>query len=127
MTNGYGSLVFFKSRTLATKVCEKGRLRVNGVSTDKPHYKIKVGDVLTFPKEEIVWVVKIEKLAERRGPFLEAKNLYEDLTPKVMKTHSEIKQKSTNRGQLVAPRERGSGRPTKIERRALEKLLRHHE
>jgi len=118
---------FFKSRALASKACGKGRLRVNGVTTRKSHYQTKVGDILTFAKGEIVRVVKIEKLAERRGSFLEAQNLYDDLTPKIIKVASEIEQKSVNRDDLVAPRERGSGRPTKIERRALEIFLRQHD
>ena len=40
---------FFKSRSLATKVCSSTRLRVNSVPVAKAHYSIKVGDVLTFP------------------------------------------------------------------------------
>ena len=53
---------FFKSRTMASKFCVGGRLRVNNIIVKKAHYPISVGDVLTFPKGQSIRVVKIEKL-----------------------------------------------------------------
>ena len=72
---------FFKSRGLAAKICEHGRLRLNRQRVSKPHQHIRVGDVLTFPQGELVRVVRIAALGTRRGPAPEARMLYEDLSP----------------------------------------------
>ena len=72
---------FFKSRSLATRFCAAGRLRVNGVPVAKAHFAVKPGDVLTFAKERRVHVVRVRALGARRGPAAEARTLYEDLGP----------------------------------------------
>ena len=59
---------FFKSRSLATRFCAAGRLRVNGVPVAKAHFAVKPGDVLTFAKERRVHVVRVRALGARRGP-----------------------------------------------------------
>ena len=59
---------FFKSRSLATRHCVQGRLRVNGNRVNKPHAMVRPGDVLTFPKGPHVHVVRIAALGVRRGP-----------------------------------------------------------
>ena len=105
---------FFKSRTLAGKLCTGHRLRVNGETGIKPHHMIKVGDVLTFPKGLHIRVIKIVALATHRGPAPEAQALYKDLEPPVAR---KIKAKSS-----VAAREPGAGRPTKADRRAIDRL-----
>ena len=106
---------FFKTRTLASKVCASGQLRVAGSAVGKAHQKIKVGDVLTFPQGRHIRVIKVLALGQRRGPASEAQGLYEDLKP------------PTSEGRLpprpgTATRSPGSGRPTKKERRALTRL-----
>jgi len=63
---------FFKSRSLATKFCASGKLRVNEVVVKKAHYALKVGDVLTFPKGPYIRVVQVVALGARRGPAVEA-------------------------------------------------------
>jgi ribosome-associated heat shock protein Hsp15 len=80
---------------------------------DKAHYAVKPGDVLTFAHGRDVKVLKIVALGLRRGPAPEARRLYEDLsTPRIIDPLD------------VAPaqRERGSGRPTKADRRAMDRL-----
>jgi ribosome-associated heat shock protein Hsp15 len=103
---------FFKTRSLAARVCNGGKLRVSGGLVSKAHHKIKPGDVLTFPQGRHVRVVKVRALGARRGPASEAQALYEDLKP------------PSPEGRLPAPgaRPRGGGRPTKQERRALDRL-----
>ena len=107
---------FFKSRSLAVKLCSGRRLRINGKTGIKPHHPVKVGDVLTFPKEPHIRVIKIIALASRRGPAPEAQALYEDLEPPLTR-----KQKETQTAS-VAAREPGMGRPTKADRRAIDRL-----
>jgi len=107
---------FFKSRTLAAKVCGGGRLRVNGEPIGKAHQTVKAGDVLTFPQGHDIRVVRILALGTRRGPAPEARTLYDDLDP------PEARPRPAMDGLLFARRDPGSGRPTKSERRAIDRL-----
>ncbi len=106
---------FFKTRTLASKVCAAGKLRIAGNATAKAHQKVKVGDVLTFPQGRHIRVVKVLALGVRRGPASEAQALYEDLKPPTPEAR-------LPRDSDSAPREAGSGRPTKKDRRAITRL-----
>lgn len=67
---------FFKSRSLASKICDAGKVRIGGRIVRKAHYPVRVGDVLTIPAAGIVRVVRIESLGTRRGPSVEARALY---------------------------------------------------
>ena len=110
---------FIKSRSLATKLCNSGKVRVNGSLIKKAHQSVTPGDVLTFSVGPNIRVIKIIKLGNRRGPAKEAQALYEDLQP--------IDQIAKKIGSTLAPepakRERGSGRPTKVQRRAIERFM----
>lgn len=108
---------FFKSRTLASKLCSSGKLRLNSQLISKGHATLKEGDVLTFPKENNIKVIKVVSIAYRRGPASEASKLYQDLEPQQLGGPKKIK-KIHN----FAIREAGAGRPTKAERRAIDKL-----
>jgi ribosome-associated heat shock protein Hsp15 len=72
---------FFKTRDLATRLCERGRVRINRIKTRKASYGVRVGDVLTFPQGRDIRVIRVVGLGERRGPAAEARALYEDLAP----------------------------------------------
>jgi ribosome-associated heat shock protein Hsp15 len=104
---------FCKSRTLAAKLCASGRIHLDGAIVQKPHHQVRAGNVLTFPLGPHVRVIKILALGSRRGPAPEARQLYEDLQPP---------DPSAAREPPLAPRARGSGRPTKAERRAIDRL-----
>ncbi len=108
---------FFKSRTLASKICETGRIRVNSDSISKARYGVRPGDVLTFPQGKDVRVIRIMALGTRRGPASEAQELYEDLSPV---DHTSGIQESDAK---IAVREAGAGRPTKKERRKIDQLM----
>ena len=103
---------FFKTRSLATREARSGRIRLNGKHVDKANTQIGPGDVLTFPKARRILVVRVVALAERRGPASEAQSLYEDLSSPAPAMPTP--------GNGVRPK--GSGRPTKAERRALDRL-----
>ncbi len=66
---------FFKSRSLATRFCTAGRLRVNGKLVSKPHYALKTGDVLTFPLGPHVRIIEVAALGERRRPAPDARTI----------------------------------------------------
>jgi ribosome-associated heat shock protein Hsp15 len=68
-----------KSRTLAAKLVTEGRIRVNAVRVETPAKTIGPGDVLTIALEREVKVLRVLGSAERRGPYSEARLLYEDL------------------------------------------------
>lgn len=105
---------FHKSRTLAATACAAGRIRLNGVIIDKANQKVAPGDVLTFPLGTRIRIIRIVALGKRRGPAPEAQALYEDLTPPPDPAAAEEAD--------TAVRPAGSGRPTKAERRALDRL-----
>lgn len=107
---------FFKTRSIASGVCNAGQLRVGGGIVSKAHHKVRVGDVLTFPQGRHIRVVKVLALASRRGPAAEAQGLYEDLNPP--SRESRLPRDAAS----PAQRAPGAGRPTKRERRLLERL-----
>ncbi len=107
---------FFKSRTLAAKQCSAGRVRINRQPTDKAHYLVRAGDVLTFPQGNDVRVVRVVTLGVRRGPAAEAQALYEDLAPPAPRAARPVPRPSPGQ------REKGAGRPTKAERREIDRL-----
>jgi ribosome-associated heat shock protein Hsp15 len=107
---------FVKTRSLATKLIVDGRMRVNGAPTQKAHYAVKVGDVLTFPLGQHIRVIKVVALGSRRGPAVEAQALYEDLDPP---RPAAPKQAASTPFEERAP---GSGRPTKRDGRKIAQL-----
>jgi ribosome-associated heat shock protein Hsp15 len=125
---------FFKTRGLASKVVAGGKVRLAGAVTTKSHQKVRPGDVLTFPQGPHIRVVKILALGTRRGPAAEAQGLYEDLSPIPDKSSSaavdpaefeDERDAGTASGVKgpVPKRDRGAGRPTKRDRRHLDRLM----
>ena len=107
---------FFKTRSLASGACNDGQLRVGGEIVSKAHQKVRIGDVLTFRQGRHIRVVKVLALGSRRGPAAEAQALYEDLNPP---------SRESRLPREAAPalrRAPGAGRPTKRDRRCLERL-----
>ncbi|MEM6727703.1 MAG: RNA-binding S4 domain-containing protein [Pseudomonadota bacterium] len=106
---------FFKTRSLAAKVVGDGKVRVNGVPISKPSRAVQAGDVLTFAQGRAVRVIKVLALGERRGPAQEAQTLYEDFAPPEPPAPQPAPHPSHAR----------HGRPTKRDRRALDRLEGH--
>lgn len=104
-----------RTRTLAARLAASGHVRVNGKRIDAASWGLKIGDVLTVAVSRDVRVLKVIAFAERRGGSEMARKLYEDLSPPRAKPA---------RADSPAPRLAGSGRPTKRERRALDRLQR---
>lgn len=100
----------FKSRTLAQDACAAGHVRVNGAPVRSSH-AVRLGDEVQAHAPRGLVVLKVTKLADKRlGPEL-ARTLYEDHSPP-----------PPPREERPFVRERGAGRPTKADRRALERL-----
>ena len=72
---------FFKTRSLAAKLVQSGKLRLNGDLVSKPARNVTAGDVLTFPLALKIRVIEIVELGTRRGPAPEAQALYSEMCP----------------------------------------------
>ena len=72
---------FFKTRSLATKHANGGRIRINGNKIKKSSDTLRIGDILTFVQGNEIRVIRVLNLGTRRGPAQEAQSLYEDITP----------------------------------------------
>ena len=71
---------FFKTRSLATKRANGGRIRINGNKIKKSSDTVRIGDILTFVQGNEIRVIRVLNLGTRRGPAQEAQSLYEDIT-----------------------------------------------
>ena len=105
---------FFKSRKCANDMISKGKLYINDMNMKKPSNMVKIGDILTFPKCDYIRVIEINFLPESRKSAVIAKEFYNDLDPPIPRR---LNDKIIN-----AQREKGSGRPTKKQRRETDKL-----
>jgi ribosome-associated heat shock protein Hsp15 len=105
-----------KSRSLAQSQIQSGRVRINGERVGQPSHLVKPGDKveLSLERRDVVLVVKLA--GERRGPYEEARLLYEDLSPPPEETKRLTSYEK-------ATRTAGAGRPTKKERRAIDRLM----
>jgi ribosome-associated heat shock protein Hsp15 len=101
-----------KTRSLAAKLVAAGHVRVNSERMESPAKSVRTGDVLTIALERQVRVLKILGSGTRRGPFEEAKLLFEDLSPPPPPKDEQSPQ-----------RDAGAGRPTKHQRRAIHGFL----
>ncbi|RYZ98416.1 MAG: RNA-binding S4 domain-containing protein [Sphingobacteriaceae bacterium] len=106
----------FKTRTLASDACKAGRVKKDGQNI-KASYEVKLGDTFNVSKGIERKVVKVTGLLENRTDAKTAVNFYEDLTP-VEETHG---YKSMFHSPLLK-RDRGTGRPTKRDRRETDDL-----
>ena len=75
-----------KSRSLAAKLATSGRVRINREKATQASDSVKPGDVLTITLERRILVYRVLSPGERRGPAVEARLLYEDLSPDTVGT-----------------------------------------
>ena len=107
----------FKTRSIASDACKNGRVTIGGVDM-KPSRTIKVGDVINVKKPPITYSFKVLKTIEQRVGAKLLPEIYENVTdPK----QYELLEMSRISG--FVDRARGTGRPTKKERRALDAFV----
>ncbi|MCI0548114.1 MAG: RNA-binding S4 domain-containing protein [Candidatus Rokubacteria bacterium] len=106
---------FFKSRSAAGAACDGGKVDVNGQAA-KPSKVVRPGDLLEISLGRGRRIVKVAALADRRGSAAIAAGLYDDLTPTPPPREA--------RPAPTGLRPPGSGRPTKRDRRRLDRLSR---
>jgi ribosome-associated heat shock protein Hsp15 len=104
----------FKTRTLATDECNKGRITIGGISV-KPSRIVKEGDVIDVRKPPLTYKYKVLKLAEKRMSAKLVPEFSEDITPKEQFEILEMQRLS-----ILSGREKGTGRPTKKDRRSID-------
>jgi len=107
----------FKSRTLAASACEAGTVKIDGQPA-KPSRNLRVGDVITAPVGGVARTVKVLQLLERRVGAPKVAEFMEDLTPP-----EEFEKARTEAARSHGVRPKGSGRPTKRDRRILQSFF----
>ena len=106
----------YKTRSIATQACAGGKVKIDG-NTVKASRMVRKGDIIQVRKRVIKYEYKVLKIAEKRMGAKLVADYLKDITPK----EELIKLESTHK-QPIHTRERGKGRPTKKERRVMDKL-----
>jgi ribosome-associated heat shock protein Hsp15 len=108
---------FFKTRALAAAAVAGGKVQVNGTRA-KPAKQLQVGDGLRVRVGPYEWFVTVRALSERRGPPKTALTLYEESVD-----GRAARERLAEQHKIApAPTYQGKGRPTKKERREIERL-----
>jgi ribosome-associated heat shock protein Hsp15 len=111
------SVRIYATRSLATEECKKGRISIGGIAV-KPSRAVKIGEIILVRKNPVTYSYRvIELLGKRVGAKLVADYL-EDMTPE-----EELKKLDPTQGGALFMRDRGAGRPTKKDRRDIERVI----
>ncbi|TWJ04638.1 ribosome-associated heat shock protein Hsp15 [Mucilaginibacter frigoritolerans] len=106
----------FKTRTLAADACKAGRVKLDSQNI-KPSHEVRVGEIYQVSKGIERKVLKVTGLLEQRADAKTVIDFYEDITP--------VEQTQAFKSMFHAPilkRDRGTGRPTKRDRREIDDL-----
>ena len=106
----------FKTRSIATEACKKGRVSIGGV-TIKPSRTIRVGEVITVRKPPIEYSFRVLQLLASRVGAKRVAEFMENVTPQAQYELLELQRVSG-----FVDRAKGLGRPTKKDRRALDQF-----
>jgi len=106
-----------KRRTVANDACDGQRITVNG-RTAKASYDVKIGDVIAVRKQAVTYSYKVLDLVSSRQPAKNVPLYCLNITPQ-----EELDKLSIPRETIFVFRDRGTGRPTKKERRELDGLM----
>ncbi len=111
------SIRFFKSRSIATEACKSGNVTLKKKDI-KASYLIQTGDFLTIKKNGILYTIEVIKLIDKRVGAPIAQECFLDHTPEEEMNKFELW--FAARSGKSEFRERGTGRPTKKERRLID-------
>ena len=112
------SVRIFKSRSMATDACKSGKIKI-GDANVKPSYLLKRDEVISVKKNGFDLTFKVVDLLEKRVSAVLAQPCYEDLTPE--EELNKYKDWFVGKGRPEV-REKGTGRPTKRDRREIDKF-----
>jgi ribosome-associated heat shock protein Hsp15 len=107
----------FKTRSQASEACRKGRVEIDGVSV-KPSREVKRGEVVKVRKNPVTYHYKVLELSEKRMGAKLVPEYMQDVTPPENKEIIEVQ-----RLMSWSDRKKGEGRPTKKERRDIDRLF----
>ncbi|MBP3611689.1 MAG: RNA-binding S4 domain-containing protein [Rikenellaceae bacterium] len=107
----------FKTRSDAADAIRSNRVLVNDACA-KPSREVKVGDVISVKKMPVVYQYRVVELVSSRQPAKNVPLYAADITPQ-----SELDKLNVPRETIFIVRDRGTGRPTKKERRELDSLM----
>lgn len=107
---------FFKTRSAAQQAVESGRVKLNGERV-KPAKDVRVDDELTIGIGAYEWTVRVVQLSDKRGPATVARTLYAEDEASRLQREEQI----ALRKLAAEPAQERHGRPTKRERRQLER------
>ena len=106
----------FKTRTIAAEACKKGRILING-SPVKPARMVKTGDVIQVKKPPVTYSFKVLQAIEKRVGAKIVSEFMENIT-----TPDQYELLEMSKISGFVDRARGTGRPTKKDRRELEEF-----
>ena len=112
---------FFKTRTQAAAAVTNGRVQLNHQRT-KPGKTVALGDVISIAKDELRWTVVVRATTTRRGPATAAAALYEESVESHAARQEMVRQRREQATITALKGWRGTGRPTKRDRRRMERL-----
>ncbi|SNS21271.1 heat shock protein Hsp15 [Noviherbaspirillum humi] len=107
---------FFKTRSLATDAVERGKVQLDG-DRIKPARNVKAGDKLDIDNGSTEWQVIVKDVSDKRGPAPVAQALYEETEESVRRREQAAEQRRYFR----EPASHLKGRPTKRDRRLIDK------
>jgi ribosome-associated heat shock protein Hsp15 len=107
---------FFKTRAMAARACELGRIESNGQSA-KPAREVRVGDLLRVKNDSGEFQVEVQGLSEMRGPAAVAQTLYRETD-----ASREARAKLAEERKAMPRIEAREGRPSKRDRREVNRL-----
>ncbi len=111
----------FKTRSIAVDACKNGRVTIQGINV-KPSHMVKVGEVVAVRKPPVTYSFKILKTIEQRVGAKLLPEIYENVT-----TPDQYELLEMNRISGFVDRARGTGRPTKKDRRAMDAFINEME
>lgn len=107
----------FKTRTIAAEACKKGRISINGAQA-KPARTVKPGDVVQVRKPPVTYSFKVLQAIEKRVGAKLVPDVMENVT-----TPDQYELLEMSKISGFVDRARGTGRPTKKERRDLDEFF----
>ncbi len=107
---------FFKTRSLATEAIERGRVKLN-TERCKASRHLQVGELLDIDNGSVVWQVRVLDLSDKRGPASVAQQLYAETAESIQAREQQVEQRKL----FVEPADTLRGRPTKRDRRVLDR------
>ena len=107
---------FYKTRSLASEEIDKGRVRINDVDA-KPAKEVKVGDQVVLRQGAVTRTLVVQGISDKRGGAPQAQLLYQET-----QASRDLRERQAEQQRLEPANSQEHGRPTKRDRRSIEKV-----